>query len=157
MSYSLAEWADVATILGAVAIPIAALALALPLRQQASFAKAANAHALTELAASLNMQLIQDPDVARLWVEGAEKFETYSRIERFRYTELLVWWLLLHETAFVHKKSKLLDDGTYAAWQSDLRQFAAEHRLHEHWSSLRANLHPDFVRHLESLLPRLRA
>jgi hypothetical protein len=153
MTYTLEEWAQVATIFGAIAIPMAALALWVPLRQQAKLTRVANAQLLTELASSLNLQLIQDQEVARFWVEGPEKFDDYSKLDQFRYTSLLIWWLLLHENAFIQRQSKLLDEKTYQAWQADLHQFIAEHRLRRHWHSLSTNLHPDFAQHVEASLP----
>ncbi|MDC6168375.1 hypothetical protein [Paucibacter sp. XJ19-41] len=141
-----------ATIIGALAIPIAALALWVPLHQQTKLTRVANAQALTELAASLNLQLIQDAAVASLWVEGPEKFDDYSKLDQFRYTSLLIWWLLLHENVFIQKESKLLDDMTYQAWQADLRKFIAEHHLWRHWASLKKNLHPDFALYVEGYM-----
>ena len=152
MCWTLSDWANIATIVGALAIPIAALALWVPLRQQTKLTRVANAQTLTELAASLNLQLIQDANVASFWVEGPAKFDDYSKLDQFRYTSLLIWWLLLHENVFIQKQSKLLDDKTYQAWQSDLRKFIAEHHLRKHWASLKTNLHPDFALYVEKFL-----
>lgn len=153
MCWNLNDWANLATIIGALAIPIAALALWIPLQQQTKLARVANAQALTELAASLNLQLIQDTNLASFWVEGPEKFDVYSKLDKFRYTSLLVWWLLLHETSFIQKESKFLDDKTYQAWQTDLQTFISEHRLRKHWTSLKPYLHQDFALYVETLLP----
>jgi hypothetical protein len=152
MSWDLEDWARLATIVGAFAIPISALALWYPLHFQQRLAQVANAQVLTGLAASLNLQLVQDKEVAKYWLEGPAQFDSYGELDRFRYTQLLTWWLLLHENVFIQHENGLLEKGTYSAWQSDLAKFIADHQLAKHWPALQSGFDRKFADHIQSLV-----
>ena len=90
--------------------------------------------------------------MARFWVEGAEKFETYDEVDKFRYKQLLIWWLILHENIFYQKQKNLLDDDIYATWSHDLELFIAKHRLAYHWPQLEAAFQSQFCKYVDRLI-----
>jgi hypothetical protein len=53
------------------------------LNLQTELAKAANTQALVSLSSPFNISLIQDPQMAKLWIEGAEEFESYDKWTSF--------------------------------------------------------------------------
>lgn len=121
-------------------------------RQQTDLARIANVQSLVGLSSPYNLELIKDPNMARFWVEGAEKFETYDEVDKFRYRQLLIWWLILHENIFYQKQKNLLDDDIYATWSNDLEFFIAKHRLEYHWPKLEAAFQAEFYRHVDRLI-----
>lgn len=120
--------------------------------QQTDLARVANVQSLVNLSSPYNLQLITDPNMARLWVEGAEKFETYDEVDRFRYRQLLIWWLILHENVFYQRQKNLLDADIYKAWSWDLKFFIEKHRLDHHWTELEAAFQSEFCKHVEKLI-----
>jgi hypothetical protein len=92
-------------------------------KQQTDLARIANVQSLVSLSSPYNLELIKDPNMARFWVEGAEKFETYDEVDKFRFQQLLIWWLILHENIFYQKQKNLLDEDIYATWSHDLELF----------------------------------
>jgi len=120
--------------------------------QQTDLARVANVQSLVSLSSPYNLELITDPNMARLWVEGAEKFETYDEVDRFRYRQLLIWWLILHENVFYQRQRNLLDADIYKAWSRDLEFFIEKHRLDYHWTELEAAFQSEFCKYVERLI-----
>ncbi len=120
--------------------------------QQTDLARNANVQSLVSLSSPYNLELITDPEMARLWVEGAEKFETYDEVDRFRYKQLLNWWLILHENVFYQRQKNLLDAGIYEAWSRDLEFFIEKHRLDHYWTELEAAFQSEFCKYVEKLI-----
>jgi hypothetical protein len=148
---TLQDWANVATIIGVLSIPLSAFFIWLQLRQQTLLAKVANTQSLVELSSPFNLQLIQDRKMAEYWVEGAEKYQDFDPVEQYRYKSLLIWWLILHENIFYQWRSGLLDKTIYETWQHDLGKFA-HRQLKERWHELKQAFQPEFARHVEVLL-----
>src|SRR5262245_10448051 len=120
--------------------------------QQTDLARIANVQSLVGLSSPYNLELINNPNMARLWVEGAEKFETYDEVDRFRYKQLLIWWLILHENVFYQRQKKLLDADIYETWTRDLEFFIEKHRLDDHWTELEAAFQSEFSKYVDRLI-----
>lgn len=120
--------------------------------QQTNLARIANVQSLVGLSSPYNLELIKDRDVARFWVEGAEKFETYDEVDKFRHQQLLIWWLILHENVFYQKQKNLLDEDIFATWSRDLKFFIAKHRLEYHWPKLEAAFQSEFSKYVDQVI-----
>jgi hypothetical protein len=125
------------------------------LNLQTELAKSANTQALVGLSSPFNLDLIKDSQMAKLWVEGAEEFESYSKIDKFRYENLLFWWLILHENVYYQKQKGLLDDVIYAAWEHDLRHFAKKQKLLLHWEGKKNFFQQEFKEHVSQVIQEL--
>jgi hypothetical protein len=123
---------------------------------QTELAKAANTQALVGLSSPFNIDLIKDPQMAKFWIEGAEEFENYSKIDKFRYENLLFWWLILHENVYYQTQKGLLDEVIYAAWKHDLRRFIKKQKLQLHWEGMKNLFQQDFVEYVGQVMQELR-
>jgi hypothetical protein len=94
--------------------------------------------------------------MAKLWIEGAEGFERYGKVDKFRYETLLFWWLILHENVYYQKHKGLLDDVIYAAWEYDLRRFINRQNLQLHWDGLRNLFQEEFKEHVGQVIRELK-
>jgi hypothetical protein len=97
---SLADWANVASIANIILLAISVVIIWYELRQNNKLTQAANVHRLAELASPFNLQLIQDPEMAEMWLKGADQFGAWDEVKQFRYRALLIWWLLFHENIY---------------------------------------------------------
>jgi hypothetical protein len=122
---------------------------------QTDLAKAANTQALVGLSSPLNIDLIKDPQMAKLWVEGAVEFEGYSKVDKFRYETLLFWWLILYENVYYQKQKGLLDEVIYTAWEYNLRHFVESKKLQLHWEGMKNFFQQEFIDHVDRVVQEL--
>jgi hypothetical protein len=124
----------------------------LQVKQQTELARIANAQALVALSSPLNLELIKDPQIAKLWIKGAKEFESYDDVEKRRYEALLIWWLMLHENIFYQWRNGLLDDTIYSPWLYDLMHFIKGQELGKHWLGFREFYQKEFAEHVDKLI-----
>lgn len=149
---NLNAWAAVATIVQAILLPVSLLLVWYQLTQQTKLTQAANSQSLVELSSPFNLQLIQDQDFAKLWVEGASEFEKMSPVDRYRFKSLLIWWLILHENIFYQHRKRLVDDTAYKPWDKDLEEFVRIMNLKDHWPGLKGAFQESFAMHVDDLI-----
>ena len=126
---SLTDLASVSTIAQAVLVIISLGFILYQLRQGTKLAKAANSQAIAEQALSFNSLLIEHSDVAGLWYSYGKGFPSTDKTNEYRYRELLVQWLILHENIYYQWKKGLLDTEIYTSWLEDLKYTVKEHNL----------------------------
>lgn len=151
----LSDFANIATIIEAIFIIVSVWFIWRQLRESTQLARAANAQSLVEISSSLNLQLIQDPEMASLWVRGARELETMDEVRIFRYQSLLVWWLILHENIYYQHRKRLLDNDVYAAWNADLRKFVKEQNLAGQWQGMKQSYQNEFAAHVQRLIDEI--
>lgn len=149
---SLSDLASIATIVQGVFVIISLGFVWYQLRETVRLTRAANAQRLIELASPFNLQLIQDREMAKLWIGGAKEYDTMDEIEKDRYRNLLIWWLLLHENIYHQKEKNLIDDQTYNAWDRDLRKFIASQQVGRYWMTMNDTFEASFVEHVSQIL-----
>ena len=125
------------------------------IRLQTDLARAANIQALVGLSSPFNIDLVKDPQMAKLWVEGAQEFESYGRVDKFRYETLLFGWLILHENVYYQKQKGLLDEVIYIAWEYDLRHFIKRQKLQFHWEGMKNFFQREFIEHVGQVMQGL--
>ena len=131
----------------------------LQLRQQTKLTSAANTQSLVELILPLNMEMVKDKELTRLWLKGARGFDggevTDGEIEADRYDTLIASFLIFHENVYLQHRKGLLDDDIYAAWDNDLDYMVRLQHLDKYWDDgKKSKYHPDFSRHVEDLIQK---
>jgi hypothetical protein len=149
---SLSDLANLATIVQGIFVIVSIGFVWYQLRENGRLTRAANSQKFIELSSSFNLQLVQDREMAKLWMQGAKEWDTMDEIDKGRYYNLLVWWLLLHENIYHQWKKKLLDKETYTAWKNDLEGFISAKNLDQHWDHMKANFEASFVDHVSQLI-----
>lgn len=150
----LQDLANISTIIQAVFVAISLYFIWREVRENTRLARAANVQSLVELSSPLNLQLVQDRQMAEFWVLGPEKFAEMDQVDKYRYHSMIVWWLILHENIYYQHEKKLLDDSAYAAWENDLDQFVVEQKLGQHWDDVARALQADFKSHLQAIIQK---
>jgi hypothetical protein len=115
----LKDYADIALITQAIVAVLALILVGLQLRQSNKLARAANANALVEQAIAFNTLLIEHEDLVDLWY-NFPKAAGVSDIDKLRYREMLVQWLIIHENIYNQHSQGLLTEETYDPWKQDL-------------------------------------
>jgi hypothetical protein len=146
--------ANIATVLQAIIVAVSVLFIWLQLRSQTKLAKVANTQALVEISSPFNLELIKNPDMAALWVNGSGDYEKFDDVRKYQYRSLLIWWLIFHENIFFQKQKRLLDETIYACWDHDLQSFVKEQHLELRWEDLKSGFQDGFVKHVEELFEK---
>lgn len=153
---TLNELASIATIVEAVFVIISVVFIWRELRENTRLTKAANTQSLVELSSPFNLQLIQDRQMAEYWVLGAKNYTQMDEVEKYRYTSLLTWWLILHENIYYQWKAKLLDKDVYLSWAYDLEEFVKEQNLFLHWDGMKGMYQPEFANLVSQIVEKYR-
>jgi len=149
---TLSDWASIASIVQGVFVIISIAFIWFQLRENTRLTRASNTQTLVDLSSPFNLQLIQDREMARLWVQGASNYDTLDEIDKYRYYSLIAWWLILHENIFYQWKKQLIDQETYGPWDHELKKFISRHPLNQFWTELRGNFQPAFEKYLEQII-----
>jgi hypothetical protein len=149
---TLGDWASIATIIQSILVVISLIFVWYQLRENTRLTRAANSQKFVELSSSYNLQLIQDREMATLWEEGNGLWDKMDAIDRGRYKNLLIWWLLLHESIYHQWRKNLLDTETYNAWEHDLRHFIKTKNVSFHWNDMKGAFETGFAQHISQII-----
>jgi hypothetical protein len=142
---TLSDFASIATITEAVFVIISVYFIWRELRENVKLTKAANNQSLVEISSPFNMQLIQDRQMAELWVSGTKKYPEMDEVDKYRYLSLLTWWLILQENIYYQHASGLLDGKAYSPWKNDLEEFVKGQKLWLYWDGMKSNYQAEFA------------
>jgi hypothetical protein len=145
---NLQDWASLATIIGAAALVVSAGLLFHELRINNKLVRAANTQSLVELSSPHHVSLLQDRQLAELFVHGSQKYKDMDEVDRYRYKALLTWWLIFYENIYYQWRQGLLDDHTYKPWAAELRLFIRRHELQTHWDKMGHLFQDEFAQHV---------
>jgi len=146
--------AHMSTIAQAVFVIVSLIFIWRQLKQGNQLARAANANALTEQAATFNSLLFQNGDLAELWHSYGQSPQELSKADRFRYQEMMTQWLILHENIHYQWRVGLLDEGIYRNWENDLGSTLTKHNLEPFIGDIGQLFSGEFLSHVERLQRR---
>jgi hypothetical protein len=148
------DWADIAQIAQAVLVIVSFGFIVYQIRASYKLAKAANTQSLTAHAASFNSLLIEHADVAKLWYSYGKNLS--EEVDKYRYKEMLVQWLILHENIYHQWENRLLDDEIYHSWFEDLKYTIEHHNIDVIGSNLTELFPGKFGSHMVQLKRKLK-
>jgi hypothetical protein len=144
--------ADLAQVIGGLALLVSVVFLFFEVRTNNRLTRAANTQALVGLASPFQLGLVQDRNMAELFVHGGEKYAELDEVDRSRYRSLLTWWLILHENIYYQWRRGLLDHRSFKPWANDLKRFVKQQNLRAHWPEMQGLFQDQFVRYMRALL-----
>jgi hypothetical protein len=150
----LADWASIAQIVQAVLVIVSFGFIVYQIRASYKLAKAANAQSLTAHAASFNALLIEHAEVAKLWYSYGKNLA--EEVDKYRYREMLVQWLILHQNIYHQWETGLLDDEIYHSWLADLKYTMEHHNLNVIGSNLTELFPGKFGSHMAQFQGKLK-
>lgn len=132
-STDLQALANIVSIVQGVFVIISVFFIWYQIRDRNRLSRAAITQSLVELSSPFLIQLSQDRKLAELWVNGSRNYDTMDEVERFRYQQLLFWWLILHENIYYQHHNGLVDEQLYQGWQIELQEFIRAKQLGLFW------------------------
>jgi hypothetical protein len=152
MNFTLQDDANVALIIGGICGAISVLLLFRELRENNKLTRAANTQALVELSAPFYMGLIQDRQMAELYLQGGKGTDGMDEVDRYRYKSLVVWWLVFHENVYYQWRNGLLDHHSYKPWSVDLRVFVRQQDIGRNWDEMSHLFQDEFANHVSRII-----
>ena len=145
--------ANASTIVQSIFFLVSVFFIWYQIREHNRLTRAANTQSLVALSSPFLLQLSQDRNLAELWVNGTKNFDTMDGVERFRYQQLLFWWLILHENIYYQYQSGLVDEQMFRGWQTELHAFIRDKRIALFWDGeMKRYFRADFRRNVEELI-----
>jgi hypothetical protein len=151
---ALSDLASIAIIVQGIFFIVSIFLVWYQLRENTNLVRAANTQKLVELSVPFNLRLAQDRALAELWQQATQHFDELDEIDRFRYLNLLTWWLTLHENIYHQWRNKLIDEETFSSWTRDLEYWVKRQQLRSHWPEFNHFFESSFAQHVTAILAR---
>lgn len=151
---ALSDLASIAIIVQGIFFIVSIFLVWYQLRENTNLVRAANTQKLVELSVPFNLRLAQDRPLAELWLQAIQHFDEFDEVDKFRYINLLTWWLSLHENIYHQWRTKLIDEETFASWTEDLEYGVRRIQLGSRWSELNTYFETSFAQHVTAILAR---
>ena len=152
-STELQALANASTVVQSIFFIVSVFFIWYQIREHNRLTRAANTQSLVELSSPFLLQLSQDRRLAELWVNGTKNFDTMDGVDRFRYQQLLFWWLILHENIYYQYHSGLVDEILFRGWQTELQAFIRDKRIGLFWEGeMKRYFRADFQRSIEEMI-----
>lgn len=147
--------ANIASVIEAVVVTVSLAVVAYQIRQQTHLTRAANTSNLFQMSSEFNLQLVQDPNLAEMWLAASESVLVPStpeeRIEEFRRRNLVMWWLMLHENIYHQHRSGFLQPEVFDAWKADLQSVISKPGVEGRFDEIAAFLTSEFAKYVRKL------
>jgi acid phosphatase len=143
--------ASIAAVTSTIVLTISLIFILFQIRQQTKLARMANAQTLVQLSSPFNLQLIQDRDMAALWVNGERDYDKFDAVRQYQYESLIIWWLILHENIYYQWRNGLLDPDLRLAWDNDLRDFIKRRTIGLEKTRVREFCHRAFGSYIDEI------
>ena len=151
---SLSDLASIAIIVQGFLFVVSIVLVWYQLRENTKLTRTANTQKLVELSSPFNLQLAQDRGLTELWRQATERFDDLDEIDKDRYMNLLIWWLMLHENIYHQWRNKLIDEDSYISWTRDIEYTIRRQQLGNRWNLLSNYFEASFVEHVTAIIVR---
>jgi hypothetical protein len=149
---TLQDVTNIATIMGSLSLVVSVWLLFRELRDTNKLTRAANTQSLVDLSSPFYLGLIQDRQMAEIYLRGARALEEMDEVDRYRYKSLIVWWLVFHENIYYQWRNGLLDHHSYKPWANDLKSFIALQKIEPLWEEMKHLFQDEFTSHIGEIL-----
>lgn len=137
-------------IVGALAVVISLIYLAVQIRNQNLEAKAATIQQVLQTNANSISQL-QDPALAQIWLAGLDDIGALSDVERLRFVIYITTIMRSYENAFFQWRSGRLDDETWNTLVAVVRDVKSTPMYSQVLEIRRHHFRPEFMNYMDEL------
>ena len=140
----------VGEIVGAVAVVLSLVYLAIQIKNQNFEAKAATIQQVLQNNSTTISQL-QDPELAKIWLVGTENLDALSDVDRLRFVIYVTTIMRFYENAYFQWRSGRLDDESWHALMGVVRDVKSTNMYSTFLEIRRHHFRPEFLSYLEDL------
>ena len=137
-------------IIGAFAVVISLIYLAVQIRNQNLESRAATVQQVLQNNAATISQL-QDPELAQIWITGLEDIGSLSDVERLRFVIYITTVLRGYENSYFQWRSGRLDDETWFTLMAVVRDVKSTAMYSQILEIRRHHFRPEFMKYVDEL------
>jgi hypothetical protein len=140
-------------IVGALAVVVSLVYLAIQIRQSTRVMMAESARAAVAAVRDFNKSMIEDPSVAKIFRMGAENLSNLTIDERAQFAHVALNFFKTAEDLHYQYVRGTLDNDVWESWRTIVAVYATSPGFREYWSSRSAFFTPAFRAECESWRP----
>ena len=144
--------AAVAEIVGAIAVVISLVYLALQIRAQTNLSRLAAQHEVSKGIREASL-LFATEDISDLFVSGNKDFDSMPESERIRLIVAITNLFRVWEEAFSEARDGHLEAANWEALSGDYSQLMSTSMFCRIWDMRKQNYHPEFQVYVDNLQP----
>jgi hypothetical protein len=142
----------VGEIVGAAAVVISLVYLAVQVRQNTRSARAASFHAVTDSFNQLNSLLAHDESLARIFQVGLQGLGQLDPVQRTRFEFFVLAASRIFETLFYQSRQGIGEKALWKAEEATMRSLLSNPGIREWWKSNPFRFTPEFRAYVERLI-----
>ena len=150
---TLSDLGNLGEFIGAIAVVLSLLYLAVQIRQNTRSVRGATYQALVSHAAEMNSSLFGEGTVPEIFLKGRADLSTLSEVECFRFQILVYQVFQSFETMYLLNRDGMLEDTFVKSKLNVLQRWLSQPGIRSVWSERRGELHPEFVAFVERTGP----
>jgi hypothetical protein len=140
----------VGEIIGAVAVIVSIIYLALQVRQNTGALRSSATNSASEGAAALYQTLCRDPDLAMIFVRGNAAPEKLTDAEMAQYFSLWLMTLFKVQNWYFQTQDQFMDDTLLSSWVKVLRPISSTPGFQLFWNERKFIFSPQFQEYLQA-------
>ena len=140
---------------GSIAVVATLFYLGSQVRQNTLAVKAASHHAITDSFNAINAQLVENPNIARVWRLGISDFASLEPDEQVSFGILCVEYMRVFETLWYQRKLGTMEDQLFNAEEASLLRVAANRGFREWWAQNPYSFCDEFRAYVTDLLKKI--
>ena len=137
-------------ILGAMGVIVTLGYLAVQIRQGTQSSREASGRATIEHINKMNFSLVEQPEVAELFIKGGTDRRNLDPPEALRLHVLLMSMFLLYQNAYFHAQRSEIEPHIWHLLESTLTELLGNLGFGSWWDANRRRLSPEFVQYVEA-------
>lgn len=146
-----------AEVVGALAVVLTLAYLAIQVRQNTTAIKAASHHAVTDSFNALNVAVIQDPQVGRIWRLGNAGYSNLTEDEQISFSFMMISYIRIFETVYYQRKLGTMEEQLFASEERSANWMITQLGFREWWASNPISFSPEFRTYINRLIEKFQA
>lgn len=146
---SLNDLANIGQVIGAIAVVISLIYVAIQIRQNTNAVRSATAQSVHEHFASWYRLLASDSAVAQVVIDGLKDYHSLSEKEKARFIAVFMAFLSYSQNAFLKWRQGLLEPSLWMGWEQLIMNLAGAPGGRAFWKERSYLFGEEFRRHVE--------
>ncbi|MBN1782800.1 hypothetical protein JW948_16810 [bacterium] len=147
---TLSDWGNLALVCQAIFFVVSLWILLVELRNNTNQVRSSNIHSLVELMTPIMLRTIENRDLTELCLKGAKSLESLDDVDRERFLNMLIWWLVIYENIYYQWKNGYLRTENFQPWASFFLEILGHYNICKYWEHFESQFNPVFMDYVKN-------